>query len=195
MRAPGFARWVLLLVAALTGPLAFGESLYAEGQYRPLTSDNRAFRAGDVLTVQVFENSSANTSVSTGTQRKNSVATSLTHKAGQPAAQAGLNVSGDFDGGGRTQRANKLLATLTVTVKGLLPNGDLLVAGEQLLNINDEQQKVTLEGRVRPVDISDANVVLSTRLADARINYVGEGDVSDRSRRSWWRKLLDAFGL
>lgn len=184
-----------IVFAMCTGLPAIAESLYAEGQYRPLTSDNRAFRAGDALTVQVFENSSANTTVNTGTQRKNGVSLSLTHKAGQPVAQTGLNVGGDFDGGGRTQRANKLLATLTVTVQSLLPNGDMLVAGEQLLNINDELQKVTLEGRVRQVDISDANVVLSTRLADARINYVGEGDVSERSRRGWWRKLLDGFGL
>jgi flagellar L-ring protein FlgH len=187
--------FTLFAVGASLGFSAWAESLYTESQYRPLTSDNRAFRVGDALTVQVFENSSANTSVSTGTQRKNGVAMSLTHKAGQPVAQTGLNVGGDFDGGGRTQRANKLLATLTVTVQSQLPNGDLLVAGEQLLNINDELQKVTLQGRVRQVDISDSNVVLSTRLADARINYVGEGDVSDRSRRSWWRKLVDAFGL
>lgn len=174
---------------------AQAESLYMEGQFRPLTADNRAFQPGDVLTVQVFENSSANTSVSTGTQRKNSVGTALTHRAGQLTSQMGLSVGGDFDGGGRTQRANRLLATISVSVRSVLPNGDLLVGGEQVLNINEEQQKVTLEGRVRPLDISDANVVLSTRLADARIDYVGEGDVSERSRRSWWRKLIDAFGL
>jgi flagellar L-ring protein FlgH len=195
MSARRMAATGLMAAGACLAAPACAESLYAETQYRPLTSDNRAFRAGDALTVQVFENSSANTSVSTGTQRKNGASMSLTHRAAQPTAQAGLSVGGEFDGGGRTQRANKLLATLTVTVRSLLPNGDLMVAGEQLLNINDELQKVTLEGRVRQIDISDSNVVLSTRLADARIHYVGEGDVSDRSRRSWWRRLLDAFGL
>jgi flagellar L-ring protein precursor FlgH len=52
-----------------------------------------------------------------------------------------------------------------------------------------------LDGRVRPQDISDGNLVLSTRLADARITYVGEGDLSDRARRAWWRRFLDAVGL
>ncbi|WCM91106.1 flagellar basal body L-ring protein FlgH [Acidovorax sp. NCPPB 2350] len=170
------------------------ESLYNEQTFRPLTADNRAFRVGDVLTVQVFENSSATTSADTGTRRRNGLSAELGHRSGT-VAQTGIGVNGDFDGGGRTQRTNRVLATLTVSVREILPNGDLRVAGEQSLTVNQEPQKVTLEGRVRPLDISDGNVVLSTRLADARISYVGEGDIAERSRRPWWRGLLDAMGL
>jgi flagellar L-ring protein precursor FlgH len=169
-------------------------SLYNEETFRPLTADNKAFRVGDVLTVQVFENSSATTSADTGTRRKNGIsaeASNGVHKSNQ----IGLAVGGDFEGGGRTQRANRVLATLTVTVRDILPNGDLRVGGEQQLTVNDEPQKVTLEGRVRPVDISEANIVLSTRLADAKITFIGEGDVTERSQRPWWRKLLDGMGL
>lgn len=174
---------------------AMAESLYQEGTFRPLTADNKAFRVGDSLTIQVFENSSATTSANTGTRRANDIAGSVTQTGNRVVGTLGIGVSGEFDGGGRTQRTNKLLATLTVTVKDVLPNGELRVAGEQLLTVNDELQKVNLEGRVRPQDISDGNVVLSTRLADARITYVGEGDVSDRARRSAWRKILDWLGL
>jgi flagellar L-ring protein precursor FlgH len=149
---------------------------------------------GDVLTVQVFENSSASTSSDTGTRRKNNLNAQLSHIAG-PVAQTGIGVSGDFDGGGSTQRSNRVLITLTVAVREVLANGDLRVAGEQLLVINGEQQKVTLEGRVRPEDISDANIVLSTRLADAHITYLGEGELSQRQQRAWWRKLLDWVGM
>jgi flagellar L-ring protein precursor FlgH len=170
------------------------ESLYQEQTYRPLTADNRAFRVGDVLTVQVFENSSATTSADTGTRRSNGLSAELSHRSGT-VGQTGIGVSGSFDGGGRTQRTNRVLATLTVSVQEVLPNGDLRVAGEQLLTVNQEPQKVTLEGRVRPFDISDGNVVLSTRLADARISYVGEGDIAERNRRPWWRNLLDIMGL
>jgi len=82
-----------------------------------------------------------------------------------------------------------------VNVQEILPNGDLKVSGEQLLTVNEEQHKVNLEGRVRPQDISSDNVVLSTRLADARIDYIGEGDLSERQKRGWWRKLVDWLGL
>ncbi len=189
-------QYALALVMALSAvaPVA-AESLYQEGSFRPLTADNKAFRVGDALTIQVFENSSASTSANTGTRRGNDIAGSVTHTGNKVVGQLGIGVTGEFDGGGKTQRANKLLATLTVTVQQVLPNGELKVAGEQLLTVNDELQKVNLEGRVRPQDISDGNVVLSTRLADARITYVGEGDVSDRARRSGWRRILDWLGL
>ena len=174
---------------------AHAESLYKEGIYRQLTSDNKAFRVGDVITVQVYENSSATTSTDTTSQRKNNLNVGINTLPTGRQIGGTATVNGDFDGGGTTQRANKLLATITVAVQEVLPTGDLRVGGEQLLTVNDEQHKVSLEGRVRPQDISDGNVVLSTRLAEARINYVGEGELSDRQRRAWWRKLLDFLGL
>ena len=186
-------RMFILAVVLLLGA-AQAESLYSESSYRPLTADNKAFRVGDVLTVQVFENSSATTTADTGTRRKNSLDASLSHGASK-VAQTSLAANGDFDGGGRTQRANRVLITLSVNVREILPNGDLKLSGEQMLLVNNEQQKVTLEGRVRPQDVSDANIVLSTRLADARITYLGEGEVSERQQRAWWRKLLDWAGM
>ena len=173
---------------------AYATSLYNETTYRALTADNKAFRVGDLLTVQVFENSSATTSTDTGTRRKNNLNAELTHGA-RRVAETGVGVAGEFDGGGRTQRANRVLITLSVSVREVLANGDLRIGGEQLLLVNQEQQKVTLEGRVRPQDVSDGNVVLSTRLADARITYLGEGEVSQRQQRAWWRKLLDLAGM
>jgi len=169
-------------------------SLYDEKTFRSLSADNKAFRVGDALTVQVFENSSATTSADTGTRRKNGMSAAINHGT-NTTGQFGVAVGGDFDGGGSTQRANRLLATITVTVREILPNGEMQVAGEQLLTVNEEPQKVSLEGRVRAADISDGNVVLSTRMADAKITYVGVGDVAERNQRPWWRKLLDASGF
>ncbi|WP_048437846.1 flagellar basal body L-ring protein FlgH [Caenimonas sp. SL110] len=189
------ARALLLAATGLLVALSSGAgSLYNEQSYRALTADNKAFRVGDVLTVQVFENSSATTSIDTGTRRKNTLSAELSHGS-RRVAETAIGASGDFDGGGRTQRANRVLITLSVTVKEVLANGDLRVSGEQMLLINQEQQKVTLDGRVRPHDISDGNIVLSTRLADARITYLGEGEVSQRQQRAWWRKLLDWAGM
>jgi flagellar L-ring protein FlgH len=194
-------RWICGLASALCAwsmsTAASAGSLYNPQSFRPLTADHKAFRVGDAITVQVFENSSASSSADTGTRRNNDIGVVASSGSGSDGHrhQAGVTVGGEFDGGGRTQRANRLLATLTVTVQEVLPNGELRVAGEQLLTVNDEQQRVTLAGRVRPRDVSDGNVVLSTRLADAQITYVGEGDVSERSRRGAWRRFLDWLGL
>jgi flagellar L-ring protein precursor FlgH len=184
---------VLLLLAWLCVH-ASAQSLFSEDGWRGLTADNKAYRPGDVLTVQVFENSTATTTAETGTRRSNRLQAELAHGSNK-VAQVGIGVSGDFDGGGRTQRTNRLLTTVSVTVQEVLPGGNLRVAGTQSVTVNEELQRVTLEGVVRPIDISDGNVVQSTRVAQARITYVGEGDVTERGRRAWWRRLLDAVGF
>ncbi|HSW16102.1 MAG TPA: flagellar basal body L-ring protein FlgH [Ramlibacter sp.] len=189
---PAFIVWLGLCCFA--GVSAMAQSLYREDTWRSLTGDNKAYRLGDVITVQVLENTSAVSSADTGTRRNNQLQAQLSH-GGAPVAQGALSVGGDFDGGGRTQRASRLLATVSVTVQEVLANGQLRIAGAQAITVNGEAQTVTLEGLVRPADISDANLVQSTRIADARITYVGEGDVTDRGRRSWWRQLIDAVGF
>lgn len=189
------ANRILLLLAAIAyAGHAAATSLYDERSYRPLIADSKAFRVGDVVTVQVIENASASSASDTTTRRTNDLSGSITHPSGK-IATADLNLAGQFDGGGTTERNGKLVAQLTVTVKEVLPNGDLRIGGEQHLTIDNESQRIYLEGHVRPQDISDANVVASTRLADARIVYLGDGDLSERQRRSWWRRIVDWLGL
>ncbi|HEX7888063.1 MAG TPA: flagellar basal body L-ring protein FlgH [Ramlibacter sp.] len=185
---------VTCLLGLLLATSTQAQSLFDEHSWRGWTGDNKAFRPGDVLTVQVLENSSASSSADTGTRRSNRLQAELAHGSNK-SAQASLAVAGEFDGGGRTQRASRLLTTVSVVVQEVLPGGHLRVAGTHSLMVNEELQRVTLEGIVRTVDITDANVVSSSRLAEARITYLGEGDVTERSRRAWWRRLLDALGL
>ena len=186
---PAFVTGVCILALG-----AHAQSLFREEAWRGLTADNKAYRPGDVLTVQVFENSSASSSAETGTRRSNRLQAELAHGSTK-AGQAALAAAGEFDGGGRTQRTSRLLTTVTVSVQEVLPGGQLRIAGTQSVTVNEEAQRVTLEGLVRPADISEGNVVHSTRIAQARITYVGEGDLTERSRRAWWRVVLDALGL
>ena len=173
---------------------ALADSLYKPQTFRALTSDRKAAVVGDLLTIQVFENATATTSADTSTRRNASARAGLVRPSGS-SVSAALQTSGDFDGGGSTQRTNRFLTTVSVTVREILPNGDLRVEGEQTLRLNDERQTVNIQGRVRPVDISDGNVVMSNRLADARITLVGDGDLTDRQRRNWWKYVTDLLGL
>jgi flagellar L-ring protein precursor FlgH len=191
--------WVLAL-GGLVGTIGFAsaqaQSLYEESTFKSLTSDHKAHRVGDVLTIQVVENAMATANADTGTQRRNGLGVDLSVTYPRvKAAAANASVGGDFDGGGRTERAGRLMAQLTVSIRDVLPNGDLLIAGEQQLTINDERQRIGITGRVRPQDVSEANVVLSTRVADADITYVGEGHLADRQKPAWWRQLVDLLGF
>jgi len=184
------------IAAAPVAALAVAQSLYDETTFRPLTAGHKASRVGDVLTVQVIENATATANADTGTQRSNGLnADVFIHYHRDRVASGRAGVGSDFDGGGRTERAGRLAAQITVSIRDVLPNGDMLVAGEQQLTINDERQRISLTGRVRPEDISDTNIVLSTRIADADITYVGEGHLADRQKPAWWRQVLDFLGF
>lgn len=182
----------LVLAAATAGARA--ESLYDPALYRSLGTDRKAARVGDVLTIQVVETSSATSSADTSTGRKSSIDAEF-RLSRRPTTAGGLEVDGDFEGGGKTQRSGRLLAQMSVNVVDIAPNGDLYVKGDQLLTVNDEQQKIHVKGRVRPQDISPGNVVLSTRLAQAEIIYMGEGELAGRQRPAWWNRFLNWLGF
>jgi flagellar L-ring protein precursor FlgH len=148
---------------------------------------------GEVLTIMVYENASATSSADTGTARDTSVGMGIALPNWNKSASATAN--NDFNGTGRTQRAGQVLAQITVLVREVLPNGDLIVRGEQLLEINGEKQTIRAEGRVRPRDVAENNVVLSSRLAEAKLSFAGDGVLGDMQRPRWWQRLLGLFGI
>ena len=182
-----------LLLASMAAHAAPAVSLYDESQYRALTADRKARAVGDLVTVLIYENTSASTTADTNAGRSADVSASL--KTPSRDRQVGLATNNDFEGRGSTQRSGRVLGQLTVTVRGVQPNGDLLLGGVQELEINGEKQTIKLEGRVRSQDINDTNTVLSTRIADARISLVGDGVLAERQKPSWWHRLVTWFGL
>jgi flagellar L-ring protein precursor FlgH len=190
----------LLLIAcfsfALSPVLVSAESLYRESTFQSMTADHRAYRVGDALTVLVVENSSAASSADTTTNKSAGLGVSVQGVNGAtPNRTYALNLNENFAGSGKIQRSGKLLAQLTVTVKAIAPNGDLIVAGNQILEVNDEKQNIVLEGRVRPVDVSESNTVVSTRLADAKISYVGDGILGEKQHPGILTRILSWLGI
>ena len=183
-----------LLLACL--PLAAAAtSLYKPATYQPLTSDLRMRKVGDLITVMVYESASASTTANTSVGRAANVGLELQGTGTGVSYAAGINAANQTDGRGRTQREGKVLAQITVTIKAITAGGDLLIGGEQLLDINNERQQIAVEGRIRPQDVSDTNVVLSTRIANAKISYSGQGDLADKQRPAWWQRFLTLFGV
>lgn len=184
---------IALLALAIAMPALATESLYREDQYQSLTSDRRGAKVGDLVTVQVFESSSATSTADTRAERTADLGVEVAGT--QRRLRRSGSVSNDMQGQGRTERTGRLLAQVTVAIQEILPNGDLRLAGEQLLEINDERQQIRLEGRIRPIDLQENNIVLSSRLADAKISYLGSGVVGDKQKPAWWQRLLTALGL
>ena len=192
----GCAAQVVALGLALVGSApAVSASLYqGEGSYRSLTSDKRAYRVGDMLTVLVMENSSASANANTNTEKSGGLTFGM--KTSTRGESASLQLGDTFGGKGQIQRSGRLLAQLTVTVREVdAASGLLSVAGEQQILVNDEKQEIKLYGKVRPIDILDNNTVLSTRLADAHISYIGDGILSEKQRPGVLTRLLGWLGI
>jgi flagellar L-ring protein FlgH len=172
-------------------------SLFDPERYKPLTAEDKALRPGDVLTIVVQENATATSSADSRGQRKLGGGVELDTNIGRHAGSHTITgaASTENDGGGRTQRSGRLLATLSVRVIAVRDNGDLVVQGNQVLTINGEAQSISLSGVVRPRDVGDNNAVLSNRIAEARIEFDGEGFITDKSRPGWIARALTFLGL
>lgn len=190
-----FPRIIATLCFLMNLSPVWAESLYREQEFRSPVADIKAYRPGDSLTVLIVENSSAQSTTDTRSSREQAASLEA-QDLRSPRGPVGATVraSNELDAQGTTQRTGKLLAQITVTVVAVAPNGELHVAGQQLIEINNEKQKIALQGRVRPYDIN-GNSVLSTRLADAAISYIGDGDLSDRQRPGWWLRFLTWIGI
>ena len=183
------------LICALCGAAApaLADSLYNPQTYRSLVADRKAMRPGDKLTVLIVENTSAQTTANTQTEK--SALPSLRLRLPNTSHDSFIGLSEQFEGSGRTDRGGRLLGTITVVVESIDPNGDLNVRGEQFIEINDEKQAIKLEGSVRPDDLRENNTVLSSRIANARISYVGEGVLGSRQTPGLLSLIFSLLGL
>lgn len=184
---------LLWLLPLLFSQVAFGENLYKDEEYRALTADRRAHQIGDILTVLVLENSSASATAGTNTDKSSD--TGIRFQSPNSQKSYSLDLQQNFDGNGRIARTGRLLAQLSVVIIGVERNSDLLVKGEQVIEINGEKQSINLEGRVRPRDIDEGNTVLSSRIADAHITYVGDGVLAENQHKGWLTRLIAILGL
>lgn len=156
-----------------------------------LFADNKAARAGDIITVHLVENTTASNKASTikERQQKNDIKIST----GDIPTEIGLAGGSRFRGGGDTSRSEKLVSTVSVMVVEVLPNGNLQVDGRRKIRINNADQYVRVKGFVRREDINYDNSVLSTKIANAEITYDGVGDLDKQQKSGWMGRALDAI--
>jgi flagellar L-ring protein precursor FlgH len=171
-------------------PGASNGAIYRAGAYRPLFEDRRARFIGDVLTINIQEKTSAKQSSASNLDRAGKVDASVGSLPFLKAATLGkLGTSGSssntFAGKGDTASDNTFAGTITVTVIEVLPNGNLLVSGEKQIGINQNVDALRFSGVVNPATVQADNTVLSTQVADARLQVRGAGDI-DRTQTTGW---------
>jgi len=179
----------MLLASTLCSSHAVqADSMFKEQNFRAFVADHRAFRKGDSLTVLITEIATATSTAKTTTSKDGSVSAFV--RGENNNYDLGGGIGNDFEGGGQTERSGKLVARITVSVLEIEPSGDLQVKGEQQIEVNNERQWISLSGRVRPQDIGTDNTVLSTRISNANIEFVGKGTLAEQQQPGILTRIL-----
>jgi len=177
-----------------------------------LYRDFRARQVGDIVVVQIVENSSASKKAKTDTSRTSSLSAGLTNLLGftnlipkgknfwQETQVNGVpslstllkgSLTNSHQGEGETSKSDQITTSVAARVIAVLPNGLLYIKGSRRVKVNYETQVVTVSGLVNPHDVSASNTVQSTQVSDVRIVYSGHGPVTDKQRPGWLTRIID----
>jgi flagellar L-ring protein precursor FlgH len=192
------ALMALLVPTACFYTIARGQSLWHEETSRAMFADKRAAGIGDILTIIVSEISSANKNNETKTEKTSgwtaAVASFLfpgfgAYKGSMPAVQYNSDLK--HDGTGAINNSETIVAQVAVKVMDVLPNNNFVVEGKRETSFAGEHQTIVLHGIVRAEDISSTNTISSCNVADATIQIVGKGTVTDTTSKGWFTRILD----
>jgi flagellar L-ring protein precursor FlgH len=192
---------VAAVFVALTANLP-AQSLWRDDVSRPMFADKRGTSVGDILTIVVQENTTANKNNETKTERQSSLSAAITAflypagasglltKSGQLPAMA-YNSDHKHDGTGAINNSESIVAHVAVRITDVLPNGNLVVEGKRETSFSGEHQTIVLRGVVRSDDVAADNTVLSYNVADATIQIIGKGTVTDSQNKGWFNRIWD----
>jgi flagellar L-ring protein precursor FlgH len=195
----------LILVTALLASLpaaSLADSLWRDDISRPMFCDKRGMNIGDILTIVVQENSTANKNNATTTERQSSLSAAITSFLYSPGASGLLTKGGQLPalaynsdhkhaGTGVINDSESIVAQVAVRIVDVLPNGNFVIEGKRQTSFSGEQQTIILRGVVRSDDVASNNTVLSYNVADATIQIIGKGTVTDSQNKGWFNRLWD----
>ena len=181
-------------VAAPVAEPATG-AIFKSASYRPLFEDHRARLVGDTLVVQIVEKVSASQKSTSSVDKGGSIAASLTALPGVKVAafaraEAAGTSSNTFAGKGATESSNDFSGIITVVVRGVLPNGHLLIAGEKQIGVNSNVDVLRFSGQVDPRSIQPGNSVQSAQIANVRLEHRGRGAQADAQAVGWLSRVF-----
>jgi len=187
------------------GTIKTANSLWGKGS-RAFFSDSRAGKVGDILIVKVEIKDKAELDNKTERKRENkdsiganrffgleNILTAWMPGKAVPATLLDVDGSMDNSGEGIIEREEIITTEVSAVVTQVLPNGNLVIYGSQEIRVNYETRQLTVEGVIRPEDISPSNEVRSNQIAEARISYGGKGLISDVQQPRMGAQLVDVL--
>ncbi len=172
---------------------ADGSIFAANVGYTPLVSGARARGVGDVLTVVLSETTTSTKTAGSKTQRSGNATNTAPTLGPLNLSQAALSAASQssFNGSGNATQTNAFNGTIAVTIAEVRPNGTAFVKGEKRMLLSQGHEWIQFSGIVRLADIDQTNSVLSGQVADARIEYAGDGAIQRSGREGWFSKFFN----
>ena len=183
---------------AVQPPAPANGSIYSVASARPLFEDRRARNVGDTLVISISEKTEASKKSNTSADKSDAVALKVPVVVGVPGKSfqgAELSASGSnkFAGKGESAANNDFTGVITVTVVEVLSNGNLVVSGEKQVAVNQGTEFVRFSGVVNPNTITGTNTVISSQVADARIEYRANGVIDEAQVMGWLGRFFMTF--
>jgi len=178
--------------------VASNGTIYQAALYRPLFEDRRARHVGDILTIVINEKTQAGKQASSNASKDNAVDASISGVAGLPLkALQGLGVTADasskYADKSAINASNNFIGNVSVTVIEVLPNGNLIVAGEKQIALDKGTEYIRLSGVVQPDTIQAGNTVSSAKVADARLEYRTSAKFDTAEVMGWLGRFFLSF--
>ena len=174
-------------------------SLFDSYLSNDLYSDKKALRTGDIITVKLQESTQSSKAAKTQTDKKSDASVDpvvglggLPVNIGGDSIQFGIGSGSSFNGDLKSNQSNSLFGDISVNVMRVLPNGNLVIRGEKWLTLNTGEEFIRLEGLVRPQEVTADNTVTSNRIANARIQYSGKGQLQESQSAGWLTQFFSS---
>lgn len=172
-------RIIIIVFCLMMAAPAWADSLWSDQSQSLYTNKPRTFKTGDLITILIVEQASASQEASSSNDKKGSIGAGPGKGPLNFIPEIGVDWNSKSAGDGSTTRGGTLKAKITVEVKEVKPNGVLAVEGLQEIKVNKENQTIKISGRARPEDVSSDNLILSTCIANAKIEFQGNGTVGE----------------
>jgi len=109
------------------------------------------------------------------------------------SALVGADSTSNSTGTGSIEREEEITVRLAGLVTQILPNGNMVIYGRQEVVVNFEKRILQIDGVIRPEDITTANTISYDQIAEARILYGGEGQITDVQQPRYGQQLYDVI--
>ena len=169
-----------------------GDSLWSKSKQASIFDNKKMYKIGDIVTVKISAESTAVQEAGTTTRKQSDIGAKFFDTFDQYSLDTNQNralrklqdyrIGGNdnYSGVGQTTRKSKVEAIVSCVITKILPNGNLVISGERLVDVNNDSEIIQISGIVRPSDIDSKNLIESYQIAQFNISLKGRGVVNSK---------------